>query len=83
MPMFLEQVSKTFKVPHLLNYMELPNQADLRLDKHDEQIKMLAQDNHPPVIDLKEWEEAKKEIKAMKETIKILKNMKVFKKLGK
>ena len=37
---------------------------------------MLAEDQHPPVIDLDEWED-------VKNTIKMIKNKKVFKKLAK
>ena len=69
-------VAKAFKLPQVLNYMELPNDADNRIDKLETQIKMLAKDQHPPVIDLEEW-------KDIKDTIKKLKNEKVFKKLGK
>ena len=69
-------VAKAFKLPQVLNYMELPNDADQRIDKLEAQIKMLAEDQHPPAIDLEEW-------KDVKDTIKKLKNKKVFKKLGK
>ena len=37
-----------FKLPQLINYMEMPNEADLRIDKLEAQIKMLAEDSHPP-----------------------------------
>ena len=43
-----EHIAKAFKLPQLVNYMELPNEADQRLDKLEEQIKMLAVDSHPP-----------------------------------
>ena len=69
-------VAKAFKLPQLVNYMELPNDADQRLDRVEAQVKMLAEDQHPPAIDLEEW-------KDVKDTIKKLKNKKVFKKLGK
>ena len=69
-------VAKAFKLPQVLNYMELPNDADQRIDKLETQIKMLAEDQHPPVIDLDEWGD-------VKNTIKIIKNKKVFKKLAK
>ena len=71
-----EHIAKAFKLPQVLNYMELPNDADQRIDKLEAQIKMLAEDQHPPVIDLDEW-------KDVKETIKKIKNKKAFKKLGK
>ena len=69
-------IAKAFKLPQVLNYMELPNDADQRIDKLETQIKMLAEDQHPPVIDLDEW-------KDVKDTIKKIKNKKVFKKLAK
>ena len=69
-------IAKVFKLPQVVNYMELPNDADQRIDKLEEQIKMLAEDQHPPVIDLDEWED-------VKDTIKLIKNKKVFKKLAK
>jgi len=71
-----EHIAKAFKLPQVLNYMELPNDADQRIDKLEAQIKMLAEDQHPPVIDLDEW-------KDVKETIKKIKNKGIFKKLGK
>ena len=69
-------VAKAFKLPQVLNYMELPNDADQLIDKLEAQIKMLAEDQHPPVIDLDEW-------KDVKNIINKLKNKKVFKKLAK
>ena len=39
-------------------------------------LKDLSEDQHPPVIDLDEWED-------VKNTIKLIKNKKVFKKLAK
>ena len=71
-----EHIAKAFKLPQVLNYMELPNDADQRIDKLEAQIKMLAEDQHPPVIDLDEW-------KDVKNIINKLKNKKVFKKLAK
>ena len=56
-------------------YVNEPNDADIRLDKVEEQIKMLAEDQHPPVIDLDEWAD-------VKETIKKIKRKKAFKSLN-
>ena len=72
MPKILEHLIGVFKMDKLVNYMELPNDADLRIDKLEEQIKLIAEDQHPPVIDLKEWED-------VKETIKTIKRKKAFK----
>ena len=47
----------------------------MRIDKLESQIKMLAEDQPPPAIDLKEWED-------VKETIKKIKNKRVFKSLN-
>ena len=75
MPEILEHMMKVFKMDKLVNYMELPNDADMRIDKLESQIKMLAEDQHPPAIDLKEWED-------VRETIKKIKNKRVFKSLN-
>ena len=69
-------IAKAFKLPQLVNYMELPNDADQRLDRVEAQVKMLAEDQHPPAIDLDEWAD-------VKDTIKKIKNKKAFKSLGK
>ena len=69
-------VAKAFKLPQLVNYMELPNDADQRLDRVEAQVKMLAEDQHPPAIDLDEWAD-------VKDIIKKIKNKKAFKSLGK
>ena len=79
LPDVTEHLLKVFKLDKLLNYMELENEADRGVLKlQDElnmikgQMKVMAKDIHPPVIDLKEWEE-------VKGVIKIVKNMKKFK----
>ena len=43
----VNHIAKVFKLPQLVNYMELPNDADHRIDKLEAQIKMLAKDSHP------------------------------------
>ena len=40
-------IAKIFKLPQLVNYMELPNDVDQRVDKLEAQIEMLAEDSHP------------------------------------
>ena len=62
----VNHMAKAFKLPQLVNYMELPNDADQRLDKLEEQIRMLAEDQHPPAIDLDEWADVKDIIKKIK-----------------
>ena len=51
-------VAKVFKLPQLVNYMELPNDADIRIDKLEAQMEMVAEDQHPPIF----TEEMKKEL---------------------
>ena len=72
MPNVIEHIVSVFKMDKLVNYMELPNDADLRIDKLEEQMKLMAEDQHPPAIDLDEWED-------VKETLKIIKRKKAFK----
>ena len=77
MPMVLELLIplKTDIKKHS-QYVDEPNATDLKVEKLEAQIKMLAEDQHPPVIDLEEWED-------VKATIKKIKNKKAFKSLGK
>ena len=44
MPEIIEHLMKIFKMDKLVNYMELPNSADKRIDKLEEQFKMMVQD---------------------------------------
>tara|TARA_Y100000310_G_C20493204_1_gene720272 strand:+ start:592 stop:786 length:195 start_codon:yes stop_codon:yes gene_type:complete len=44
MPQLLEHFVKVFKLDKMLNYMELPNDADKRIDKLEEQMKMVAEE---------------------------------------
>ena len=44
MPQLLEHFIKVFKLDKMLNYMELPNDADKRIDKLEEQMKMVAEE---------------------------------------
>ena len=79
MPDIIEHMMKIFKMDKLVNYMELPNEADRGVLKLQDEINILkgtikdmAKDIHPPAINLKEWEEAK-------DILKKVKNMKKFK----
>ena len=83
MPDVTEHLLRVFKLDKLVNYMELPNEADKGVEKLKEEVNMLKEslksiekDTHPPAIDLKEWAE-------VKDVMKKLQNMKKFKKLGK
>ena len=50
MPKINEHLIKVFKLEKVLQYVELPNEADIRLDKLEAQIEMLAKDSHPPKL---------------------------------
>ena len=69
-------IAKIFKLPQVVNYMELPNDADQRIDKLEAQIKMLTEDQHPPAIPLKEINEFRETNKNVKWIMGILKIMK-------
>jgi len=70
-----EHIAKMFKLPQMVDYMELPNDADRRIDKLEDQMSVLVDDSHPPVINQDEWED-------VKATIKKIKNKKAFKSLN-
>ena len=72
----VDHFAKIFKMDQLLRYMELPNEADIKIKKLETQINMIAKDFKPSSIDEKEWEE-------MKATIKKIKKLRVFKSIGK
>tara|TARA_R100000152_G_C6770375_1_gene196532 strand:+ start:1822 stop:2022 length:201 start_codon:yes stop_codon:yes gene_type:complete len=42
LPKIMDHIAKVYKLDKVLNYMELPNDADNRIDKLEEQLKMLA-----------------------------------------
>ena len=42
LPKIMEHIAKAYKLDKVGNYMELPNDADNRIDKLEEQVKMLA-----------------------------------------
>ena len=73
MPDVTEHLLRVFKLDKLVNYMELPNEADKGVEKLKEEIAMLKEslksiekDTHPPAIDLKEWAEVKELMKKFK-----------------
>ena len=69
-----DHLAKIFKLDQVLQYVEMPNDADLKIEKLETKLQMLVEDSHPPAIDIKEWED-------MKDTIKKIKNKKAFKSL--
>jgi hypothetical protein len=42
LPKIMDHIARVYKLDKVLNYMELPNDADNRIDKLEEQVKMLA-----------------------------------------
>ena len=42
LPKIMDHIAKVYKLDKVLNYMELPNDADNRIEKLEEQVKMLA-----------------------------------------
>ena len=90
LPKVMDHVAKVFKLDKLLRYMEEPNELDVQMRDVEQKctdigfkvtamqtvIKDLGDQSHPPVIDIKEFEE-------MKAVIKKIKNKKAFKSLGK
>ena len=71
-----DHLAKIFKMDQLLNYMELPNEADKKIEQLEAKIQVLLEDTHPPAVDIKEFDE-------MKETIKKIKQLRVFQSSGK
>tara|TARA_Y100000310_G_C20572968_1_gene758996 strand:- start:835 stop:1119 length:285 start_codon:yes stop_codon:yes gene_type:complete len=67
-----QHVAKMFKLPQILDYMELPNDADKRIDKLETQIQMIAEDSHPRqdfderIVKLEEFEQQVRRKKAFK-----------------
>ena len=67
-----QHVAKMFKLPQILDYMELPNDADKRIDKLETQIQMIAEDSHPQqdfderIVKLEEFAQQVRRKKAFK-----------------
>ena len=90
LPKVMDQVMKVFKLDKVLRYVEEDNELDVQFRDIEKKctdigfkvtamqtvLKDLGEDAHPPAIDLKEWEQAKADLATIR-------NMKVFKKLGK
>jgi len=70
MPDVVEHLMQVFKLDKLVNYMELPNDADKKVKAVETQVEMLKD----------ELKDANKSIKDISETFKKLKNKKTFKK---
>ena len=52
LPKVLDHLMKVFKLGEMLNYMELPNDADKRINELEKEIQKLKDISHPPVIAL-------------------------------
>jgi len=89
MPKLMDHIMKVFKLDKVLSYVESDNELDVavadiyrktkiidvKIKQMQEVLVELDGVSHPPVIDIDEW-------KDVKETIKKIKNKKVFKSLG-
>jgi len=85
----MDHVAKVFKLDKVLSYVEQDNELDVQMRDIEQKctdigfkvtamqtlIKDLDDKSHPPAIDIDEWED-------VKETIKRIKNKKVFKSLN-
>ena len=75
LPDVTEHLLKVFKLGKIMDYVELENDADKKIIKLEEQMKMVAKDIHPPAINLKEWKELKADMKKIKK-------LRIFKSIG-
>ena len=89
LPKVMDHVAKVFKLSKVLSYVEQDNELDVQMRDIEKKctdigfkvnamqtlIKDLDDKSHPPAIDIKEFED-------MKDTIKKIKNKKVFKSLN-
>ena len=86
LPKAVEHIAKIFKLNKVLDYVENDNELDVQMRDIEQKctdigfkvramqtvLKDLDDNSHPPAIDLDEWED-------VKETIKIIKRKKAFK----
>ena len=89
LPKVVDHVMKVFKLDKVLRYVEEPNELDVQVRDIEKKctdigfkvtamkdvLKGLGEDQHPPAIDLDEWEQ-------MKADMKKIRNKGAFKKLG-
>ena len=90
MPKIMEQFMEILKLDKVLKYVEQPNELDVQMEHIDKVckdisikveamesvLKDLGSDSHPPVIDTKEWEQVKEDMKKVRK-------LRAFKSLGK
>ena len=88
LPKAADYVAKIFKLDKVLKYVEETNELDVQMIDIEKKttdiafkvtamqdvLKSLGEDQHPPAIDLKEWEQVKADMKKIR-------NKGVFKKL--
>ena len=86
LPKAVDHIAKIFKLNKVLDYVEQDNELDVQMRDVEQKctdigfkvtamqtiLKDLDDKSHPPAIDLKEWED-------VKETLKIIKRKKAFK----
>ncbi len=66
MPDIIEHLMKIFKMDKLVNYMELPNEADRGLKKLEDEFNILTGTVKDMVKDMAEVKDAIKKVKNMK-----------------
>ena len=62
LPKVIDHLMKIFKLDKKLDYMELPNDADRRIDNLEIDVFNLKNVAHPPAIDIQRIEEIEKNI---------------------
>ena len=62
LPKVIDHLMKIFKLDKMLDYMELPNDADRRIDNLEVDVFNLKNVAHPPAIDIQRIEEIEKNI---------------------
>ena len=76
MPDVTEHLLRVFKLDKMVDYMELPNEADIKIGKLEERVKMMVQDSHPPIEDLT------KRLNKLEEVTNKVKKLRAFKSIG-
>ena len=62
LPKIIDHLMKVFKLDKMLDYVELPNDADKRIDDLEVDVFNLKNVAHPPAIDIERIEEIEKNI---------------------
>lgn len=63
LPKVLDHLMKTFKLDKMLDYVELPNDADRKIEALEKEVQKLKDVSHPPVIDIDRIEKIENKLK--------------------